>query len=204
VTTPSLRTHEQTEIALFWLENSTFQWNRIAQAVSASSALDLWENARLFALLNVAIADAYIGSWYVKYHDNFWRPETAIRAADTDGNPNTVADPTWKPLVPTPPNPDHDSGHSIAGGAAAEVLRSFFKEDSVSFRLCSLMLPGESACGGSSPVYRQYRSFTQAQEENGLSRILVGFHFRHAVKGGIHHGRGVGNFTVRRILRPLH
>jgi hypothetical protein len=95
-TTPSARTADQTEIALFWVENCTSQWNRIALAVSAGTMLDLWENARLFALLNVAIADAYIGSWQAKYEYNFWRPETAVRLADTDGNPHTVADASRK------------------------------------------------------------------------------------------------------------
>ena len=101
----STRTAEQTQIAHFWVESSPLQWNRIARTVSASAGLDMWENARLFALLNMALADGYIGSWETKYHYNYWRPETAIQSAETDGNPDTVADPAWEPLDPTPQSP---------------------------------------------------------------------------------------------------
>ena len=120
---------EQTEIALFWVESSPLQWNRIARTVSASRGLDAWENARLFGLLNMALADGYVATFATKYHYNFWRPVTAIREADSDGNPDTVADPAWTPLAPTPPIPDHDSGHSVEGGAAAQVLKRFFDSD---------------------------------------------------------------------------
>ncbi|HEY6695881.1 MAG TPA: vanadium-dependent haloperoxidase, partial [Solirubrobacteraceae bacterium] len=126
VTTPSDRTPEQTEIARFWVESAPLQWNRIARSVAASSRLDPWAQARLFGLLNMALADGYVGSFDTKYLYNFWRPVTAIQEADTDGNPNTSADPTWTPLVPTPPIPDYDSAHSVEGGAAAQVLRQFF------------------------------------------------------------------------------
>jgi hypothetical protein len=200
--TPSARTAEQTEIALFWVENSPLQWNRIARTVSADRGLDLWENARLFGLLNIALADGYIGTFETKYHYNYWRPVTAIRAADTDGNPKTSADPTWTPLVPTPPIPDYDSGHSVEGGAAAQVLTRFFGTDRISFETCSLTLLPGSACGDGSPVLRSYTSFSQAREENGVSRILVGFHFRKAVDEGIKHGRKIGNRAVDRFLRP--
>jgi hypothetical protein len=123
VTTPHARTPEQTEIGLFWLESSPLAWNRLARSVSARRGLDRWENARLFGLLNIALADGYIGSWEGKYFYNFWRPVTAIQNADTDGNPDTRADPTWTPLQLTYPMPDHDSAHSVEGGAAAEVVQ---------------------------------------------------------------------------------
>ena len=87
ITTPSARTPDQTEIGLFWIESSPLAWNRLARALSVSEGLDLWENARLFGLLNLAMADGYIASWEAKYHYNFWRPITAIRLGDTDGNP---------------------------------------------------------------------------------------------------------------------
>ena len=102
VTTPSKRTAEQTEIARFWVESSPLQWNRIARAVSTGEGLDLWEQARLFGLLNLGLADGYIGTFDTKYHYNYWRPVTAIRNADADGNRRTSADPSWTPLVPTP------------------------------------------------------------------------------------------------------
>ena len=204
VTTPSDRTEDQTEIALFWVESSPLQWNRIARTVSAEAGLDLWENARLFGLLNLALADGYIGSFETKYLYNFWRPVTAIQNADTDGNPNTDADPTWTPLVPTPPIPDYDSAHSVEGGAAAEVLQRFFGTDEISFETCSLTLPPGSTCNDVSPVSRSYTSFSQAAEENALSRILVGFHFRKACEKGVKHGRRIGNRAFKLFLRPVH
>ncbi len=201
VTTPSDRTAEQTQIALFWVESSPLQWNRIARTVS--ERLDPWAQARLFGLLNMALADGYIGSFESKYLYNYWRPVTAIREAGADGNPNTSADPTWTPLVPTPPIPDHDSAHSVQGGAAAEVLRRFFGKDHIGFRTCSLTLPSGSMCADPSPVTRRYRSFSEAADENGLSRVLVGFHFRNAVEDGIKHGHRIGGLAVDRYLRPL-
>ena len=202
ITTPSARSAEQTEIALFWVESSPLQWNRIARTVSADTRLDLWEQARLFGLLNMALADGYIGSFETKYHYNYWRPVTAIQTADTDGNPNTSADPTWTPLVTTPPIPDYDSAHSVEGGAASKVLKRFFGTDHISFKTCSLTLPPGSTCNDLTPVLRRYTSFSQAAAENGLSRILVGFHFRKAVDEGIEHGNKIGNHAVDRYLRP--
>ena len=200
VTTPSERTTEQTEIALFWVESSPLQWNRIARTVAAR--LDPWKQARLFGLLNMALADGYVGSFETKYLYNYWRPVTAIHQAAGDGNRNTSADPTWTPLVPTPPIPDHDSAHSVEGGAAAEVLRRFFGTDRIAFRTCSLTLASGSTCTDRAPVTRRYRSFSEAAEENGRSRILVGFHFRNAVEDGIEHGRRIGGRAVDRFLRP--
>ena len=203
ITTPTDRTEEQTEIALFWVESSPLQWNRIARTVSIDVELDLWENARLFGLLNMALADGYIGSFETKYLYNYWRPVTAIQMADTDGNPHTVVDPTWTPLVQTPPIPDHDSAHSVEGGAAAQVFKRFFGTDQISFQTCSLTLPAGSTCDDASPVLRSFVSFSQAAQENGLSRILVGFHFRNAVQQGIEHGRRIGNLTASKLLRPV-
>jgi hypothetical protein len=204
VTTASARTPEQTEIGLFWLESSPLAWNRIARSVSASEELGLWENARLFGLLNMALADGYIGSWETKFHYQFWRPITAIQTADTDGNPRTEADPTWTPLQLTYPMPDHDSAHATEGGAAAEVLMRFFGTDDIAFGNCSLTLPDGSKCSDSTPVVRWYESFSEAADENGLSRILIGIHFRKAVDEGIQHGRKIGRRAVKRFLRPVH
>jgi hypothetical protein len=203
VTTPSQRSAEQTEMARFWVESAPLQWNRIARTVAAARGLDPWQQARLFGLLNIALADGYVSSFETKYHFNYWRPVTAIREADTDGNPNTSADPTWTPLVATPPVPDHDSAHSVEGGAAAAVLRQVFGTDRIGFATCSLTLPPGSTCTDASPALRQYRSFSQAADENALSRILVGFHFRNAAEKGIEHGRKIGNHAVHHYLRPV-
>jgi hypothetical protein len=199
----STRTPDQTEIARFWLESSPLQWNRIARTTSAAAGLDMWKNARLFALLNMALADGYIGSWETKYHYNYWRPETAIQLAENDGNPDTVPDAAWAPLEPTPPLPDYDSAHSVQGGAGSQVLKRFFGTDTFSFSTCSTTLPAGSTCNDAAPVLRSYSSFSQAAEENGLSRIYVGFHFRKAVKEGIAHGQKIANWAVNHFLRPL-
>jgi hypothetical protein len=203
IATPSDRTAEQTEIALFWVESSPLQWNRIARTLVAEEGLDLWEQARLFGLLNMALADGYVGSFETKYLYNFWRPVTAIQLAATDGNPDTDADPTWTPLVGTPPIPDHDSAHSVVGGAAAQVFKRFFGTDLIGFETCSLTLPAGSTCNDASSVSRSFTSFSQAANENALSRILVGFHFRHAVESGVEHGRRIGNRAVNRFLLPV-
>jgi hypothetical protein len=187
------RTADQTEIALFWVEGSPQGWNRIARIVSVQHGLDLWENARLFGLLNLASADAYIADFENKYFYEFWRPITAIHAADTDGNPDTVADLTWESLVGTPPVPEYPSGHSGQGGAMAEVLARFFG-DKVSFSTTATTVPG---------VTRSFTSFSQAAEENGNSRIYVGFHFRHAVTEGIKLGSKVGKVAFNHYLRPV-
>jgi hypothetical protein len=202
ITTPSARTAEQTEVALFWLESSPLRWNRIARTLSTSRRLDPWKSARLFALLDMAMADGYIGSFDTKYHYRYWRPVSAIRAADSDGNPATAGDPTWTPLETTPPIPDYDSAHAVEGGAAAAVFRRFFGTDRISFRACSFTLPAGSTCNDPAPVSRSYTSFTQAADENGESRILVGFHFRTAVREGIEHGRRIGRLAADRYLRP--
>ena len=202
VTTPHDRTADQTQAGLFWLESSPLMWNRIARGVAESRGLDEWQAARLFGLLNMAMADGYIASWRVKYDVLFWRPVTAIRTADTDGNPDTAADPTWTPLQPTYPIPDHDSGHSVEGGAAAEVLKRFFGTDNISFATCSFTLPVGSRCLDATPITRPFDTFSEAAEENGLSRILVGIHFRRATDEGIKHGRKVAARAFK-FLRPV-
>ena len=202
ITTPSARTAEQTEIALFWVESSPLMWNRIARTVSTQRGIGLWKAARVFGLLNMALADGYVGTIDTKYHYNYWRPITAIQNAGTDGNPNTSGGPTWAPLVTTPPIPDYDSGHSVEGGVGGQVLRRLFGSE-VGFWACSMTLPAGSTCVDPSPVFRRFSSFFQAMRENGRSRILVGFHFRKAVEEGIEHGRRIGNRAVDRFLQRV-
>jgi hypothetical protein len=203
-TTPSGRTADQTEIALFWYESSPLKWSRIARAISVNKGLDLWQNARLFGLLNVTLADGYIAMAASKNHYSYWRPVTAIRTAEMDGNPNTPGDPAWTPLRPTPPDQDYPSGHAIEGGAAAEVLKEFFGTDQISFQDCGVTLPTGSTCSDPSPVLRSYTSFSQAATENAYSRVLIGFHFRKAVEEGTAYGRKIGERAVTLYLRPVH
>jgi hypothetical protein len=189
------RTPEQSTIARFWYEFSGAAWCRIARGVSQSRGLNTWDTARLLALVNLAMADGFIAGFETKYHFNFWRPVTAIRAGDTDGNDATIADLNWSSFLNTPALPDYTSTHSILGGAASEVLRQFFGDDHVMFTTTS----GPPFAG----ITRSFTSFSQAAEENGASRIYAGIHFRSAVEDGIAQGRQIGAFTFTRVLRPL-
>ena len=204
VTTPSARTADQTEIALFFLESSPQMWNRIARQLSEKRHLDSWESARLFGLLNMALTDGYIGSFKAKYHYRFWRPITAIRLADIDGNGATSPDPTWTPLRETPPIPDYDSGHAVEGGAAAQVLRRFFHTDRMTFSTCSYTLPAGQTCADPTPTIRTFTHFSEAESENAMSRIYVGYHFRDAVVTGTTHGQQIADYTVDNALRHGH
>ena len=135
LTTPSARTAEETEIARFWVESSPLQWNRITRAVSSSQRLDLWQQARLFGLLNLSMADGYVASFDTKYHYNYWRPVTAIQNADADGNRRTSGDSDWTPLVTYAPDPRLRLGarcrgrHRIAGAEALLRQRSHWLRD---------------------------------------------------------------------------
>jgi hypothetical protein len=182
-TTPSARTPDQTQIALFWWESSPLKRSRIARTVATDKGLKPWDNARLFAILNMALADGYIAMVSAKNHYDFWRPVTAIQSG---------GDPIWTPLLPTPPDQDYPSGHSIEGGAGAEVLKQFFGTDQIRFQDCGVALPAGSTCDDAKPVLRSFASFTQAANENGLSRVLVGFHFRNATAEGTAYGRKIG------------
>src|SRR6266568_3683531 len=121
--------------------------------MSEFRGLDFWETARLLALINVAIADGYIAGYVTKYEFNFWRPVTAIRVGETDGNDRTVADPAWSSLLNTPAIPDYTSTHSVLGGAASEVLRRFFRADNVPFTTTS-----GAICGLDPFVYKIFPS----------------------------------------------
>src|SRR5262249_17806382 len=134
----TVRTPEETEVAQFWegkagTPQAPGYWNEIAESAATSQGNTLAQNARLFAELNVALADAVIAHFDAKYTDNRWRPVTAIQLAGQTGNPDTIADPNWLPLLKTPPNPSYVSGHAVVSGAAATVLAHFFGTDNVGF-----------------------------------------------------------------------
>lgn len=191
----SKRTTEETEIALFWFEFSPLGWNRIANTILMQQGADVWKSARVLALVNFALADGYIVGFEAKYRFRFWRPVTAIRQGNADGNDATQGDPTWLPLhAPwffTPPVPDYPSTHTVLGAAAAQVLIANFG-DRVSFNVVSTSLPG---------VVRRFNTITAAAVENGNSRIYGGIHFRRAVEDGFRQGRGVGRAVGRMLPR---
>jgi membrane-associated phospholipid phosphatase len=194
----SARTPEQSLIALFWADGAGTEtppghWNRLAQRVSADHGDSLEETARLFALVNIAMADAAICAWDAKYAYDFWRPVTAIRNGEADGNPATVADPEWTSFIVTPPFPDYVSGHSTFSGAAAAVLAGFYGTDNISFTLGSDGLPG---------VTRAFSSFTAAAREAAVSRLYGGIHFRTANEDGLSAGIAIGEWTVTHHLQP--
>ena len=200
VTTPTDRTPDQTQIAQFWYGSAPLQWNSIGRTVAGSEHLDMWESARLFGVLNVAMSDAYVSTFVTKYHYLFWRPVTAIREAATDGNPRTDADPTWTTLLGTPPVPDYDSAHSVQGGAASAALRSVLGTGKIEFSTCSMTLPAGSRCTDASPVLRHFTSFAEAAVENASSRVYAGIHFRDATLTGTKHGRQVGRSVGRQAM----
>jgi hypothetical protein len=199
------RTPDQTDAAIFWQENAFALWNRIFRALVASQQLDIVDSARLFAMENLAGADAMIGCWNDKYYWQFWRPITAIREADTDGNPATEADPTWlplfdqatpvcnPPLLVTPPFPDHPSGHSSSSSALVHTLQNFFGTDRIGF----------SAFSNKSCTTRSFDRFSDALKEILDARVYAGIHFRTADMQGAVLGRKVAHYLKKHYFQPV-
>ena len=180
----------------FWNGAIQNYWNEIAQTASVAHNLTTAQNARLFALLNLSFADGVIAFYDAKYTYNFWRPVTAIRAGDTDDNPDTVADPAWLPEVgKTTPDPSYPGAHAVISAAGAEVLISFFDRDHFEFNVTSEVLPG---------VERSFTSFSAAAEEATLSRIFAGVHFRFDLTSGRRLGDKVADFVLDNFLTPRH
>lgn len=189
------RSADQSSYAKFWYEFSEAGWNRIARTVARNKNLSLVETARLFALVDMALADAYIAGWDAKLFYNFWRPFTAIRNAANDGNEATIADKTWEPSEPTPPIHDYPSTHSALGNAAATVLARLLG-DNTSFTFNS---PTASPAGSS----RSFTSFSEAADENAASRVMAGIHFRFSCEAGQVLGNKIGDWLVSNKLKPL-
>ena len=188
----STRTADQTQIALFWADGAGTEtppghWNSIAQIIAAGQGNTLEENARLFALLNIAMADAAICAWDAKYTYDFWRPVTAIAFAEPQLH--------WMSFIVTPPFPDYTSGHSTFSSAAATVLPLFYGTEDLPFTTGSDFLPG---------VYRSFATCFDAAEEAGASRIYGGIHFRSASEDGLQAGISIGQWTVTHYLLPSH
>jgi PAP2 superfamily len=193
--TSTTRTGEQTEIGKFWNPPIQNFWNQIAETVASAHHSDLPTTARLFAALNLSFADSAIAFYDAKYTYRLWRPVTAIRLADTDGNPNTVADPNWLPLAGnTAADPSYPGAHSTISAAGADVLASFFGDDQ-HFSVTSPALPG---------VTRSFTSFDAAAQEAGLSRIFSGQHTRLDHVAGLALGHDVGRFVLHNALLPAH
>jgi hypothetical protein len=188
------RTAEQSEIARFWYEPSPGVHIRLARDLAVTRKLNLWDSARLFALLNLAGADCLITGYGAKYHYNFWRPVTAIRNGANDGNPQTAGDPAWNSYLETPSHPEYLSLHAVLCAAWAEILARFFGADQISFTMTSAEpYPG---------ITRSFKSFSQSAQEAADSRVYAGVHFRSSCRDGLVIGREIGAHVFEKLLRP--
>ena len=189
------RTPEQTDVAYFWTDNFFAQSNRALRAIATRHVNRTGDTARLFALANVAIADAVITSWDSKKFYAFWRPITAIREGDNDGNPATTGDPAWQPLINTPNYPDHTSGANNIIAAMSQTLALYFGTDRLTFEVTSLAPLAVNKT-------RTYHSFADLQEEVVNARVYLGIHFRSADVAARDQGRRVATWTVNHFLLP--
>jgi hypothetical protein len=231
VNTETIRTEDQTHIGIFWAYDGTPSlcapprlYNQILQLITKQMGENDIDTARIFALANVAMADAGIASWESKFFYQFWRPVGGVREADEgfgpsglgDGNPDTICDPGFMPLgAPasnltgpnfTPPFPTYPSGHATFGGALFQTLRNIYGTDNVSFTFVSDEFNGETVGNdGQTRPYlpRDFTSFSQAEEENGQSRIYLGIHWSFDKTSGINQGRSVADYAFARAFRPV-
>ena len=189
-------TADQALTGRFWNGAIQNYWNEITQTVAMERNLTTAQSARLFALLNLTFADGVIAFYDAKYVYNFWRPVTAIRAADTDNNPETLADPNWLPQsTNTAPDPSYPGAHAVISAAGASVLISFFDSDHFDLTVTSEVLEG---------VTRSFTRLSAAEEEATLSRIFAGQHFRSDLTTGQRLGRNVADFVVDNFLTLRH
>ena len=191
----TVRTADQTFYAKFWYEYSEISWNRIGAIAANNDNTDLLTTARLFAMLNMALADSYTAGWDAKFHYDFWRPFTAIRTAANDGNAQTIADTSWQTLMPTPPVQDYPSTHSVLGNAGATVLTYFFGNN-YEFATLSTSSPTPGAS-------RNFKSFLKAADENADSRVMAGIHFRFSCKAGQEMGNNIGKWMIENTLKKI-
>ena len=200
------RTPEQTEIATFWADGAGTatppgHWNRIASSVLMQRSGSVVENTRTLALLNIALADAAIAAWDVKYHYDFWRPLHAIQRAGEDGNNSTEPDASWLPFLKTPPHPSYVSGHSTFSAAAATVLTHLFGSD-LEFFSTNDPLSGltQRPLAPELILIRRFDNFWHAAEEAGMSRIFGGIHYSFDNTSGQSLGRAVAETVIHSTL----
>jgi hypothetical protein len=222
VITATTRTEEQTEIGIFWgydkspgLGAPPRMYNQIVRTIAIQQGNNPMKNARLFALVNLAMADAGIAAWESKYEYDFWRPIIAIREGDMDTNDDTDGDATWTPLgAPasnqpgatnfTPPFPAYVSGHATFGAAMFQVLARFYGTDDIAFSFMSDEFNGLTVDqdGTTRPmVARSFDNLSQAKMENAESRIYLGIHWRFDATQGIAMGDAVGNYVYENALQ---
>ena len=177
-------------VARFWPGGGA-DTNAMTRVIVAGRGLDLWQHARLFALLNMSVTDALVTVFDTKYYYNFWRPITAIRNADIDGNPATAADPEWNSYLPTPPYPDYTCGLPGVVGASTEAVRQYFGSSALPFTF--------SAAG----ITRSYRFLPDVDADAVNARVFAGIHFRTGCTQSVRQGSRVARFVHEHALRPL-
>jgi hypothetical protein len=192
--TGSARTEAQTQLSSFYNDNFIIMWNRTLRGIADAHLDDIADTSRLFALVNFAMADAFITAWDSKYHYNFWRPITAVREGDTDGNPSTIGDPGCNPFIVTPPYPDHTSGANNVTGATMRILRLYFGTDKFTFPVMSVPV-GQT---------RVYERFSDVADDVVDVRIYQGIHFRSADEAARRQGERVATWVFKHFLRPVH
>jgi membrane-associated phospholipid phosphatase len=194
--TSAVRTPEQTQTARFWNDNLPVQFQAALRDRVARRGLNAVQAARMFAVLNMSAADTLIATWRAKFEFAFWRPVTAIQLADTDGNPATVADPAWMPLVASPPYPEYPSGHASIVGATTKGLSRLFGRHDIDLFV-------SSAVPGAGPT-RHYTSARTLNEDTINARVWLGIHFRKADVDANRLGRAVARFALANYFQPTH
>jgi hypothetical protein len=192
--TGSSRTAEQTDIARFWQVTGPATYNPVARQLATAKNLNLLDTARMFALSSMATADAAIAVFDAKYTYGFWRPVTAIRCADMDGNDATQMDAEWEPFTPTPMHPEYPCAHCIFQGSAAGVLRALYGDTVPRFTMTSSTAPG---------VSRSFDNLSDYVADVVNGRIYEGVHYRTSGEVGAAMGRQIGEYVVQNQLRPL-
>jgi hypothetical protein len=193
--TSTERTEAQTSTAQFFSGNALVQYNTALRDQVTVRDLGIVDAARMFAAIDMSLADAEISVWYAKYVDGFWRPITAINLADTDGNPATVADPTWVPLLTTPPYPEYPSGYNVVNSTVSHGLEDLFRTRHLQLTLISTAVPG---------VQRHYDSGRALRRDVVDARVWLGIHFRFADTASRDLGRRLTAWTLDHYFRPLH
>jgi len=190
------RTPEQTDFAIFWAANYVALWNSVVRELAEAHVRNIGDSARLFALVSLSTADAQITAWDTKLAYNFWRPMTAIRLGDTDGNPRTIEDPNWQPLINNPNYPEYTSGANNVTGAATRALALFFGTDEMTFTVTT-----------TNPMAiqqtRTYSRFSDAAEDVVRARVLEGIHFHFSDAEARKQGRHVAQWAFGHFLKPL-
>jgi PAP2 superfamily len=190
------RPQDRANVALFYAAASPTQvFNQAVQQVAQERWHSLTENARALALMNMATNDSLVAAFFNKYRYNFWRPETAIHAGDTDGNPKTDPDPSFVPFVTTPCFPSYPSNHGSAANSAAEVLKRIYGEGGHFMTLSNPTVPN---------IVLQYTTFDQITDDISDARVYGGIHFRTDQVAGERLGKAIGNAVYKNNLRRMH